>query len=175
MSKKNFENLLNKYKNESEQEKFDWKARKTEWLNFIKIFYDSVESWLMPYQKENKLSFNYQKISLNEEHIGTYETNAMIIDFAGQQVRLEPIGTVLIGTKGRIDMEGSRGRVQFILADKDSKGMKINVTISVDSEPPKNENKKLTWKIVLRESRRIAYEEFNEDNFFDALMEVVNG
>ena len=103
----------------------------------------------------------------------------MHVNFAGQKITLEPIGTLLIGTKGRIDLEGARGRVQFILADKDSTGVKVNVSVSNRGQPEKKpEDTKTpdwTWKIVLREPRKISYAEFNEDNFFDALMEVVNG
>ncbi len=32
-----------------------------------------------------------------------------------------------------------------------------------------------TWKIVLKEQRRIAYDDFNEESFFNALMEIING
>jgi len=72
-------------------------------------------------------------------------------------------------------MEGARGRVQFILADKDSKGIKISISIGGE---PKTEEVKIpewTWKIVLREPRKISYEDLNEENFFNALMEVANG
>ena len=178
MSKKDFEDLLIKHESKSEEKEIDWQKQKEEWLDYIRSFYSSVESWLNPFKKAGKLTFKYKKSQLTEDYIGTYDVDIMIVDFAGQKLRLEPIGTLLIGTKGRIDMEGTRGRVQFILADKDSKGMKVDVSISVDSEPQKKEERQKvpnwTWKIVLRESRKISYEEFNEENFFDALMEIVN-
>lgn len=179
MSKKDFENLLNKHSSESEEEKINWDAQKTEWLEFIKQFYESVELWLKPYTEQNKIKYEYKKIELTEEYIGVYETKILVISFANQQIKLKPIGTLLIGTKGRIDMEGARGRVQFILADKDSKGMKISVSVSVNVKPPsKSKEQKSpdwTWKIVLREPRGISYENFNEENFFNAMMEVANG
>jgi hypothetical protein len=179
MSKKDFEEMLKKHEAVKNESQIDWKQQKQEWLDFIQNFYDSVEKWLAPYVYQDKLKFEYKNISLTEDHIGTYTVKTMNISFAGQQIKIEPIGTLLIGTKGRIDMEGARGRVQFILADKNSKGIKINVSISVDGKAQgKQEEQKIpdwTWKIVLRESRRIAYDEFNEDNFFNALMEIVNG
>ena len=179
MSKKDFEELLKKHESKPAEKEVDWEKQKQEWLNFIKVFYDSVESWLAPYQKEGKLSYEYRKTQITEEHIGTYDVDIMVVDFAGQKLTLEPLGTLLIGTKGRIDMEGTRGRVQFILADKDSKGMKVNVSISIGGkskeEPKERKEPNWTWKIVLREPRKISYTEFTEDNFFDALMEVANG
>lgn len=179
MSKKDFENMLNKHGSESNEDKIDWTAQKQEWLGYIKKFYDSVELWLKPYIDQNKIKFEYKAIELTEDHIGIYRTEVMVISFANQQIKLKPIGTLLIGTKGRIDMEGARGRVQFILADKDSKGMKISVSISINGEPPPEKEPiktpDWTWKIVLREPRKISYEDFNEDNFFSSLMEVANG
>lgn len=179
MSKKEFEDMLNKHIEEKNEKKVDWDAQKEEWLGFIKQFYDSVELWLKPYLDQNKVSYEYRKISLTEDHIGTYEADIMIINFAGQQIKLKPIGTLLIGTKGRIDMEGARGRAQFILADKDSKEMKIGVSISTNGEASSEKHQRKipdwTWKIVLREPRKIAYEDFNEDNFFNSLVEIANG
>jgi len=76
-------------------------------------------------------------------------------------------------------MEGTRGRVQFILADKDSKGVKVRVSISRDENPLKekevHKKPEWTWKIVLKEPHKISYAEFNEENFFNALMEIANG
>jgi len=141
--------------------------KKQEWLSFIEQFYDEIEQWLKPYSAQGKLEYDYYSINLTEEYIGNYAVKAMGIRFAGQQIKIKPIGTTLIGTSGRIDMEGVRGRIQFILANKDSKGFNIST----------NKSKKqsdLTWKIVLKEQRQIFYDEFNEENFFAALMEIVN-
>ncbi len=177
MSKKHFEDLLNKYESKYEKNEIDWEAKKDEWLGFVKQFYSSVESWLKLYKNDGKLSYEFKKTNITEDYIGTYDVDLMVVDFAGQQINMEPMGTLLIGTKGRIDMEGARGRVQFILADKDSKGMKTNVLIAGESVKTQGERKEpdWAWKIVLRESRKISYVEFNEENFFDALMEIVNG
>lgn len=179
MSKKDFEEFLKKHATKTPEKEIDWEVQKEEWLEYIKQFYESVKEWLEPYKADGKVSYDFKPLMLTEENIGTYEVDAMHVNFAGQKITLEPIGTLLIGTKGRIDLEGARGRVQFILADKDSKGMKVNVSVSIGEQPEKKpEERKVpdwTWKIVLREPRKISYAEFNEDNFFDALMEIVNG
>lgn len=179
MSKKDFEDLLKKHESKSEEKEIDWQSQKDEWLEFIDQFYKTIEQWLSPYREQGTVSYSYKELQLTEEYIGTYTVKVMIVDFAGQKLTFEPIGTLLIGTKGRIDMEGVKGRVQFILADKDSKGMKVSVSISIDGEKQEEKKKQKTpdwtWKIVLRESRKVSFVEFNEGNFFDALMEIVNG
>jgi len=98
-------------KSKLEENEIDWEERKNEWLNFVSQFYSSVESWLNPYKNKGKLSYKYEKTQPTEDCIGTYNVDVMIVDFAGQKLTLEPRGTLLIGTKGRIDMEGTRGRV----------------------------------------------------------------
>lgn len=178
MSKKAFEEMLNKQKIvKEEKEEHDWEKKKQEWLKFVEQFYDEVEQWLEPYIDQGKLSYEYHDINLTEEYLGTYNVKAMDIFFAEQFVKIEPIGTLLIGTKGRIDMEGTRGSVQFVLADKESKGINISVTVEERKEDQARKEKEpdWTWKILVRESRGIAYDDFNEENFFCALMEIING
>ncbi len=178
MSKKDFEYMLNKHDEVKQENEINWNTEKEEWISFINQFYSSIEKWLKPYVAQHKLAFDYKKTSLTEDYIGTYDVDTMNINFAGQKIRIEPIGTILIGTKGRIDMEGSRGRVQFILVDKDSKGMKINVSIyrngKSETNQPETKIPDWTWKILLKDSRKIYYEDFNEANFFNSLMEIIN-
>jgi hypothetical protein len=185
MSKIDFENMLSKHNEKTKQQQEILEKEKEEWLAFIQQFYDSVELWLKPYLEKGQLSYNYEKITLTEEEIGSYEVNVMKINFAGQQIKLEPTGTMLIATKGRINMEGVRGNVVFMLADKSSQGIDIKITTTtfVEGKPLQNKMPEKiqerepdwTWKIVLKERRKIAFDDFNEENFFNALMEVANG
>lgn len=178
MSKKDFEKLLDTHTKPTKTE-IDWSKQKDEWIEFIDLFYSKVESWLAPYKKQEKLDYKFESSLITEDYIGTYQVRTMIVNFAGQKFTIEPIGTLLIGTKGRIDMEGPRGSVQFILADKDSTGLKVTINMTIDGQPTqKAEDQKTpdwTWKIVLRRPRTISYIELTEENFFAALMEIVNG
>lgn len=178
MSKERFENLLSKHGKSAAEPAIDWNQQKLDWIEFIRQFYESIESWLEPYANRGELSYRRTSLSLREDYIGAYSVDALSIDLAGQTVVLKPIGTLLIGTKGRIDMEGVRGSRRFILADRHSTGPRMVITShSLGGElPPKVEPPPpdWTWKIVSKDSARISYEEFSEDNFFNALMSVVN-
>lgn len=174
MSKRDFEQLLNNHSTQQESQEINWENQKDEWLEYIDSFYKTVERWFEPYVAAKNVYYSFYETTLVEDYIGTYTVNKMKIDFAGQSLVMEPIGTLLIGTKGRIDMEGARGRVQFILADKSRSGLSIQRKKSqlvTDKDQSKIE---WTWKIVSRDSNRIRFEDFNEENFFDALMEVIN-
>jgi len=162
------------------EEKIDWDKQKSEWLEYVNSFYSNVQLWLQPLIDEGEVNIKFEEIHLVEDYIGTYTLNKMLIKLASKEVVLIPIGTLLIGTKGRIDMEGSVGKVQFLLADKDSSGIKVTVKVSNingtrESKAAKEEKKEVewTWKMVRRGTNRIQFDEFNEDNFSSALMEVM--
>jgi len=173
MSKKDFDSFLSNHEKKQKETTIDWNKQKEEWLTFINEFYGQLEEWFTPYVTAGRVSYDYFPNTLIEDHIGTYEVKNMKIDFAGQSLVLEPVGTLLIGTKGRIDMEGARGRVQFILANKSSSGVNVRVSINEPLKEDKPNEIEWVWKLVLRDSRRVKFEEFNQDNFFDALMEII--
>ncbi|WP_257297162.1 hypothetical protein [Endozoicomonas sp. YOMI1] len=177
MSRKAFEELLKSHNGPDDQghECIDWGKQRDEWLGFIAQFYETLEQWFKPYKDDHSLDYQYKELELTEDNIGSYQTKQMLVQFAQQNLKITPVGTLLIGTKGRIDMEGGRGRIQFILADKNSHGPGLMASYSgPSSEETKKTEKEWGWKIVLKVSNRISFAEFNEDNFFDALMEVVN-
>jgi hypothetical protein len=104
---------------------------------------------------------------LNEEYLGNYETKKRHLKIASQEVVFIPIGTRLFGSKGRIDMEGSAGKVKFLLTDKNSTIPSAKIQIC-------EENVDWVWKIATPPPT-IQLLELNEESFFDALMEVING
>jgi hypothetical protein len=66
-------------------------------------------------------------IEIYEEALGSYKSQELKITIGNNVAKLTPIGTILIGTIGRADLTGKRGTVKFILADKESSGIKITV------------------------------------------------
>ncbi|MDC5602460.1 hypothetical protein OFM92_05865 [Acinetobacter baumannii] len=177
MSRKDFEKFLkdNANKYSREEKEVDWEKQKKEWLEFIEIFYNQVKEWLKPYIKQGSLSISFSEKNITEDHIGSYIVNKMDISLAGATLTLDPIGTLLIGTKGRIDLSGPKGSVKFILTDMNSKGFNISFKVLSDNEkhePITDIN--WTWKIIDRNSTGIKFIDFNENNFFASLMGLVN-
>jgi hypothetical protein len=85
---------------------------------------------------------------------------------------LTPIGTVLIGSKGRIDMSSSAGEVKFVLVEKDSKDP-FKFKKSMNDRKKSANSLSLQWKISTSPPS-IKFIELNEESFSDALMEVLN-
>ncbi len=168
MSKKDFDTFIKKHE-AIEESYINWNDRKTKWLNNITDFYSLVQKWLQAYKKQGKATLELIPYKINEEYIGYYETKKLYLKIANQEVVFIPIGTRLFGSVGRIDMEGSADKVKFLLADKNSTIPKAKVQIS---EETKNVN--WVWKIATPPPT-IQLIELNEESFFDALMEVING
>src|SRR6267154_885642 len=137
----------------SAQPDIDWNKQRDEWLSCLEGLYKEIEALLDEYVQGGQILLRYQDVSLNEEEIGVYQTRRLIIKIGGKEIVLEPIGTLLIGTKGRIDVMGPAGRTRFMLVDKDSTRPQVRVTVQVDPrrapapEPPKK-TPQWTWKIV---------------------------
>jgi hypothetical protein len=168
MSKKDLENFLSQQmENTKAKGEFDWLSRRNEWLCYIEQFYDNVLKWLSSYIEQGKIQVTRKNITLNEDNIGSYNTEKLILKLANREITLTPIGTVLIGSKGRIDMSSSAGEVKFVLVEKDSKGINTQTT-EKSANPPE-----WKWKISTTPPL-IKFIELNEDSFSDALMEVLN-
>lgn len=180
MVKKDFEDFLNKQEeSKKEEKKIDWDAHKQEWLDNVDNFYVMIDSFLKDYIDKRKIIPTKEKIELIEDHIGQYTVDKLIFEMGNSKITFTPIGTLLIGAKGRIDMTSSAGTVKFVLVDKNSSGPKVSVKIHIDGEAPKKESEKKKppiewgWKIATPPPR-IKYIDINEESFFSALMEVVN-
>src|ERR1700677_2314478 len=106
----------------------------------------------------------------------------MLITIGTKTVKLEPIGTLIIGSRGRVDVVGPVGRAVLVLLDQEIRHISqlIRVTVSVGGKPPalppsKPESEiKLAWRIMDRPPKQ-AITELNKDTFFNLLMEVANG
>ena len=87
--------------------------------------------------------------------------------------------TLLIGTKGRVDVTGPTGATRFMLVDKDASRPRLGVTIqSNPRRPPALEPPAKpidwTWKIVTSPPT-VRYIDLTQDSLFRTLLEVGGG
>ena len=80
------------------------------------------------------VSINYVDKEINEEYIGIYNARKMILRIADEQVVLDPVGTLLIGAAGRVDMTGKNGQVKLVLVPASATGSQIRVQTKIDEE-----------------------------------------
>ncbi len=180
MGKKDFDDFLNKQVQEKDAgKKIDWNAKRDGWIAYLDQFYKTVEGFLSEYLDNGKINYEYSEKKIIEDYIGEYSVKVLQIELGPHTIKLEPIGTNLIGAKGRVDLMGANGKVKFVLVDKSSSGPRIKVTVWVTGEkPPEEEEEKKdiewSWKIATPPPS-IKYIDLKQDTFFDALMEVVGG
>ena len=179
MTNQSFDDFVNQQSQAAEKSKVDWTAILVEWKNYLSLFHDKVETFLKSYIESGKLTLRKRTIGLHEEYIGSYEVEALDIILGDTKITLTPIGTNLIGAKGRVDMKGPKGTVKFVLVPKDSSFPKISIQVLTQGEeaPAQEEIKPVNdweWKISTPPPR-INYLELEEESFQTALMEVVNG
>lgn len=181
MGKKDLQAFIAAKKKIEKTKEIDWGKKKDNWLEKLNKLYEDIESWLNDLEQD-VVSIEYVDKDINEEYIGMYTAKKMTLRIADEQVVLDPVGTLLIGAAGRVDMIGKNGKVKFVLVPASSKGIQIKVTIKTEGEPEKaaEEDKQNTieedwvWKIATPPPS-IQYVEIDSDSFSDALLEVVGG
>jgi|SRR5271154_5029891 len=159
-------------------EDIDWASKKAQWQANVKGFYREVESFLKSYTKSGKIQIKYDETTLREDYIGEYKVERAIILLGAHSISLQPIGTNLFGARGRIDMIGPRGKVTFVLVDKESDKPKLSVSVSTKVHGKAVQEKEKTpkewaWKIATPPP--ISLSPLSDESFFEALMKVTDG
>ena len=178
MTRQAFDDFIKEANVRAQNSKVDWDEQREEWLSYLKQFYDMVDGFISDYVEAHQLSCTRSKKTLNEGNIGSYDVDVLSIKISTITIILTPIGTLLLGGKGRIDMVGPKGKVKFVLVPKGSTRPRI-VVRTVDShdaseahtEEPINE---WEWRIMTSPPQ-ISYLPLDGDAFYSAMLEVLNG
>lgn len=151
------------------------------WLEQLANLHSLVENSLKEYIESGDISIKKYPVILQEEQTGAYQADQLDINIGRQIVRLEPLGTFLIGARGRVDMIGPKGTVRLVIVPPKSDGPKIHFSISIGGNSVGSTSKsgsvsprEWVWKIATLPPKP-TYFELNADSFRDALMGVVNG
>lgn len=89
--------------------------RKAQWLEKIDALYALVDQLLAPYFANGSMERATSMTDVREELLGAYKAPTLTIDMGGSSIRFVPIGTILLGAPGRVDLVGMRGSVRFVL------------------------------------------------------------
>jgi hypothetical protein len=149
-----------------------------EWLKELDSLYRKIDGFLEKYFKDGSVSRDFTEIELTEPGIGAYLVKRMDIKIGRQHVTLVPVGTLLVGCRGRVDAEGSGGRAQILLVDERAKSAAdlVKITASVGKNLPQSPAQKPTswaWKILTNSPQR-RFVELDKKTFFDLLTEIAS-
>jgi hypothetical protein len=157
----------------------NWAGVRDQWLTNLNSLHQKIIGFLGEYIP-GSISYGFTEIELNEPNIGRYLAKRMDIKIGRQRVSLVPIGTLLIGCKGRVDVEGSAGRGQILLVDARARSAAdlIKVTVSTKgsvapSPPSQKAPVSWAWKIVTNAALK-RFVDLSKESFFALLMEIAN-
>lgn len=183
MSKTDFDAFVTRQQTEQEKEAaFDPKQQLKEWLGHLDALYKQIESYLQPYITKNTAQIVCRGIPLNEEFIGAYTAPEMILKIGRSTVTFTPIGTILIGTKGRVDVQGPAGTARLSLVNKQVSTARqlVQVTIRRPGDPPPAppspeaiKQIEWAWKISTPPPE-MKFIELTQETFYEMILAVAN-
>jgi hypothetical protein len=158
----------------------DWSFELEDWLRHLGELYGKIEELLQDYIASGAIAASYREIPMNEESIGSYTARQMTLEIGPQEISLRPIGTLLIGTKGRVDVVGPSGRTRFLLVNNEASRPNLRMATvgrgQQNMPRPEDPPRPITWTWKIATSPPgIEYIELTQESLFRVLMEVANG
>lgn len=175
--KAQFKELVEKETKESNQ--IDWEKNKNEWLEQLQSLYKIIENAVAPFDIEVKKSPK----TIVEQFIGAYEADELRLIIGQKVITFSPKGTLLIGTKGRVDVIYGNKIEKLVLIHKSVNSPKDQIKVSISPEENKKSEKKkkqasnasdFTWRL-LSNSPNYTYEEINEGKILILIMDLIDG
>lgn len=124
----------------------DWDERKKNWLSSIDHLYGEVDKIIVANFKNAGYNVNAVKedIIIHEDYIGSYTVKNYVITADIIKIMFNPVGTIILGAKGRVNMVLPNETVKLILFDWNK------------------------WKIVKGIGGSMQLLDFNEQNIMSA-------
>lgn len=103
---KEFLKKRKKYDIGKQDKKIDWESRKKQWIKSVETLYNLVDNIIVKNFQEAgfNVATKKDKARLYEEYIGSYDINNYTIQADNIIIKFFPIGTIIIGALGRVNM-----------------------------------------------------------------------
>lgn len=182
MTNADFDNFIRRQQAKTQDAgKLDVEQQLKEWRVYLAALYDAVETFMAGYVSRGQASIRYSKIEINEEFSGPYHVDQMALNIGPSVIAFKPVGTMLIGSKGRVDVQGPHGSARLVLLNsKVSKAQQL-IRISVaptgesESAPPANATEAIEWSWKLATpAPNVRFIDLNEQVFFDMVISVAD-
>jgi hypothetical protein len=180
MSHKRFDDFI---KQQSVVPELDATEEKRQFLVYLDRFYEQVESFLKPYVESKRVQIQYRSKKIFEELIGEYDVKAAVVVVGNSSIKLDPIGTIVIGAKGRVDMTGPCGSTKFVLVDSRASTPRSFVNVGIKGEKSEATEQTATPELVQWEWKRVTAAPrikflpttaTPQESFLDAVVDVTN-
>lgn len=119
MQQSTFENLVHRFATSQEDEdSARWEERRIWWQNKVGELETQVKEWLRPLIDSGTIKFSQWTVRITEETLGTYSIPTVQIELRHRNLWLRPIGSVIVGGFGRINVDGPAGNAMLILTNE---------------------------------------------------------
>jgi hypothetical protein len=110
-----FMTFLKTKNDEVRQQEANSRQRVQVWLESLTAFHQQIKAWLKQAIDQGLLKITQDEVFIDE--LGGYSAPRLSIHIGEEKVVLQPVGTIIIGARGRVDMlANGRSRV-LILSD----------------------------------------------------------
>ena len=86
-------------------------ARRSWWIQHVNALFAQVQVWLEPVIKDELVTFEIMRIEINEDLLGSYTLERAVIRLADESLEMTPVGSLIFGSFGRIDVKGPNGQL----------------------------------------------------------------
>lgn len=111
---------------EKTRKEFNAEEEKKKWINNINEIINNVRRWLEEPIKNNLVEIIDDKIEINEELLGKYKAPSLAIRSLWDTVYIKPIGRMILGAIGRIDILSTKGKYSILLTADNNWVVKID-------------------------------------------------
>lgn len=184
MSRKDFDSFVQRKNEEQAARELDDEKQLEEWIQYIDDLYNSSKKYLAKYINNGSVKIDHIPITINEDFSGPYTVMKMVVHIGPSTVEFRPLGTMLIGSKGRVDVEGPGGTARLSLVNDKVEHARdlINVSLIIADHLGGNARKqpesdpapiKWVWKIMTAPPE-MNFVRLTEETFLDMLMGVAD-
>ena len=162
----------------TDNNKFNPAERIEYFQKLVRDFFETLEGdWFKEAVDEGLMKIEKSELLITEETLGQYKTEKRRLTFGSEVIDFVPIGTIMLGTDARIDMDYKQNKVMFVHVGENVKSASDLIVIRVNGETVKKAKcavpVKKVWKLTYANARTI-YTEATAQSVQQLIMDLVN-
>lgn len=107
--------FLKKKLNEKTKIEFNAEEEKKKWINSVNEIFSNIRIWVEEPIKNNLVEIIDEEVEINEERLGKYKISSLAIRSLWDTVYIRPIGRMILGAIGRVDILSTKGKYSILL------------------------------------------------------------
>lgn len=162
----------------AEKSKFNPAERIKYFQELVRDFFGILEgNWFKEAVDEGLMEIEKSEVLITEEALGQYKTEKRRLMFGNEVIDFVPIGTIMLGTDARIDMDYKQNKVMFVHVGENVRSASDLIIVHVNGKPVKKTKPdapvKKVWKLTYANARTI-YTEATAQSVQQLIMDLVN-